>query len=772
MPKEYEREFLLCLISKRRRMSVAIKRSELTPEHVDLIRKFLFLQPKEKFNYGSRHSTAKTDPVMFYSVAGSKEEEQYVFVPYRFAEVLLGENRNLSASYTPSVFEFEGTLREYQARDMPIVMDMLEKHGTATLGCYPGYGKCLAPGTEVLMYDGTKKIVEEIEVGDRLMGDDSTPRNVLSTTSGMEEMYRIIPSKGAAFSVNRSHILTLWALPKLIKKSGIMHPASFQVMWFNGDNIQSTSFKKERRALEFLQDRQNPRNCVFDIPLEKYFALDPESKDVMRCFYVPVFYPECEVPGDPYRVGVWLTVDENVLLFSGVGPISQNNKRIPHIYKINSRKIRLKVLAGLIDSAGVGKEDRYEILEKNMELSYDIQDLCRSLGYACYISVIRILEEDHYHISIYGEGLEEIPVLKTEKPISSVKDALLVDFKVQALGSGRYYGFEIDGNRRFLLGSYMVTHNTAVSSYLAAQYKLLTVILMHRTTLIKQWRETFKKFTNARLWIVGEEKKPAIFNVIVCLDERVGKIPLEIRNRVGFMVIDEAHAFCTKKQAPRLLSFHPKYIVALSATLQRDDSMHEMIYAMCGDHNITREMKKEFHVYKVNTGIKGVRKERAGGKGVEWHALAKSLAKNEDRNNMIMAMAMKNPTHKIVILTGYVEHTKFLHKSFEALGESVDYLCGNKKNYKNSRILIGTINKIGTGFDEESFCDDYNGVKINLGILVHSIASKNILEQSVGRVFRSNFPNIFHLVDDDKTIKRHWTNAKRWYKSKGGILHD
>ena len=66
-------------------------------------------------------------------------------------------------------------------------------------------------------------------------------------------------------------------------------------------------------------------------------------------------------------------------------------------------------------------------------------------------------------------------------------------------------------------------------------------------------------------------------------------------------------------------------------------------------------------------------------------------------------MTLKNPTHKIVILTGYVNHTKLLHKTLEDLGESVDYLCGNKKNYKNSRVLIGTIDKIGLDSMKKAF---------------------------------------------------------------------
>jgi hypothetical protein len=314
---------------------------------------------------------------------------------------------------------------------------------------------------------------------------------------------------------------------------------------------------------------------------------------------------------------------------------------------------------------------------------------------------------------------------------------------------------------------------TAISAYLSCHYKLITVVIMHRTHLIKQWCKTFEKFTNAKCWVVGEDSQPPpIFNVIVCLDKRVMKIPEEMRIRVGFMVIDEAHAFCTATQVPRLLGFHPRYVVACTATLEKDNKMHRMIEAICGKHHIYRELKKDFHVYMVKTGIKAERQTKTGGGGINWHVLAQSLANNPVRNRMIVEMARKNLKHKIVILTGYKSHTKELYRMFKELGESVDYLCGNLKKYKDSRILIGTISKIGTGFDEENFCDDFNGVKINLGILTHSIANKQILEQSVGRVFRADFPNIMHLVDDDRTIERHWKTARAWYRSKGGIINE
>ena len=43
------------------------------------------------------------------------------------------------------------------------------------------------------MYDGSIKKVEDIVVGDKVMGDDSTPRNVLSLARGREMMYKLTP---------------------------------------------------------------------------------------------------------------------------------------------------------------------------------------------------------------------------------------------------------------------------------------------------------------------------------------------------------------------------------------------------------------------------------------------------------------------------------------------------------------------------------------------------------------------------------------------------
>jgi ATP-dependent DNA helicase DinG len=68
---------------------------------------------------------------------------------------------------------------------------------------------CHAAGQTILMYDGSIKLVENIVVGDQLMGPDSEPRSVLGLARGVDNMVDIVPVKGAPWRVNEGHILTL-----------------------------------------------------------------------------------------------------------------------------------------------------------------------------------------------------------------------------------------------------------------------------------------------------------------------------------------------------------------------------------------------------------------------------------------------------------------------------------------------------------------------------------------------------------------------------------
>lgn len=93
-------------------------------------------------------------------------------------------------------------LRDYQTKAVEQALNRGRGVLKASTGCH-------LSGQGILMYDSSIKRVEDIIVGDSLMGMDNSPRKVTELCRGCGNMYRVIPVKGKSFIVNEDHILTL-----------------------------------------------------------------------------------------------------------------------------------------------------------------------------------------------------------------------------------------------------------------------------------------------------------------------------------------------------------------------------------------------------------------------------------------------------------------------------------------------------------------------------------------------------------------------------------
>jgi replicative DNA helicase len=222
----------------------------------------------------------------------------------------------------------------------------------------PAMGKCLGRGTKVVMFDGTLKNVEDVKVGDKLMGDDSKPRNVLSTTSGREQMYWVRQNKGIDYRVNESHILSL-------KRSRTEGPHK------NGD--------------------------VLNINVKEFLEKSPKFKSNYKGYKVSVEFE-----------------NENLSVLK-----------------------REEELNFFINNNSTTEKD-YIIFDENLDEIGKIKFLADSLGYVTYF------ENKKLYISKLKQEIN-LTEIKIEKDI--------VD---------EYFGFEIDGNKLFLLEDMTVTHNTAL----------------------------------------------------------------------------------------------------------------------------------------------------------------------------------------------------------------------------------------------------------------------------------------------------------------------
>ena len=150
---------------------------------------------------------------------------------------------------------------------------------------------------------------------------------------------------------------------------------------------------------------------ILEITVKEYLTKDDSWKSMYRIFRNIVDFPEQPITYKPYEMGQLISIT--------------NATRIPHSYMYNTRKIRTEFLKGFFSENG-------PIYEKSSH-----QQLVRDLDF------IRL------SLGIYWENMED-------------------EFSVSFVTYDTYYGFTLDGNHRFLLGSGDVVRNTGKTTMITS----------------------------------------------------------------------------------------------------------------------------------------------------------------------------------------------------------------------------------------------------------------------------------------------------------------
>lgn len=337
-----------------------------------------------------------------------------------------------------------------------------------------GLGKCHGKGTKILMYDCSIKNVEDINVGDFIMGDDGTPRKVLSLARGREPMYRITLKNGDSFTCNESHILAFTMsnkYGKLVKGDKTCMTVREYLKLPN--YAKKNCFKLYKNHLEFRHTATGLDPYFYGLWLgdgsKGKLSFTINDKDIEIVEYLKKWASinnfevrvECGRGCKSYHLNKGRANEKSYLEKDFVKESYITEKRIKKDYLINSRETRLLLLAGLLDTDGYLIDNCYEIATKFQGLRDDILFLCRSLGFSVTHKEKIIKDKTYYRIWISGET-DKIPCLtrKKAKQRKQIKNPLVYGFDIEPLGEGDYYGFEIDGNRLYMLGDFTVTHNT------------------------------------------------------------------------------------------------------------------------------------------------------------------------------------------------------------------------------------------------------------------------------------------------------------------------
>ena len=432
----------------------------------------------------------------------------------------------------PNLPFLEFTLPEgFEQRDyQDFTLDASIKMTRGILKVATGGGKCLGEGTKIIMFDGSTKNVEDVITGDLLMGPDSTARTVRSTTVGHGPLYRVNQINGDDYICNDEHILCL-------QKTG--SPSKWGA---GGQEVQITA--------------------------QEFYRSNKTFKHLHKGYKVGVEFTKSNLPIEPYFIGLWLgdgnsrkpaitTGDEKIVqylrdfasrhdlvvteidgrgckdyslvrtprntkmtkkdrknpLLDGLRSLDLiQNKHIPELYKTSNREDRLNLLAGLIDADGYAtKVGAISICSVKKELANDILWLARSLGFRSSINIKKTSIKstnyvgEAYRVRISGK-ISDIPIILDRRQAGDKTKyaALRYGIKVSPIGEGDYYGFEIDGDRKFLLGDFTVTHNTFIVSQIIGEIQTAPFIFYVLTKdLMDQAYDTLSNTLNVPIGRIG-----------------------------------------------------------------------------------------------------------------------------------------------------------------------------------------------------------------------------------------------------------------------------
>lgn len=322
----------------------------------------------------------------------------------------------------------------------PDTNEMYDKKSWGTKMVVIGKPACFEKGTTVLMHDGRIKNVEDVNIGEQVMGDDSTPRNVLALSRGTDVMYRITPKIGEPIVVNKNHILTV------VKIKG------------------------------------GSKGQLVDISIEEYIKLTAKTKLNYNWIRVPIQFKKIHQKIDPYILGFFIDGDYSFIKREFIKKhflindnyidklIEKNIPTIPNNILYSDINDRAQYLAGLLDSKAT-----YNINTKRFDISLPSEDLCDQVMYLAgsvgyYTSKIKNFKSNFFTQtqqimwSCYIYVNTNTPLVSKIFDINYIKTMFggmfTTDFYITEIGMGEYYGFNIDGNHRFLLGDFSLTHNS------------------------------------------------------------------------------------------------------------------------------------------------------------------------------------------------------------------------------------------------------------------------------------------------------------------------
>ncbi len=292
---------------------------------------------------------------------------------------------------------------------------------------------------------------------------------------------------------------------------------------------------------------------------------------------------------------------------------------------------------------------------------------------------------------------------------------------------------------------------TALAAWIIAARKVNTLVLVHRQQLLDQWHARLAMFLNLPAKSIGQvgggkSDRSGLVDIAI-IQSSHGKAGVkDFVAEYGQVIVDECHHLSAFTFEQVMKQVKAKYVLGLTATPERKDGHHPIIYMQCGPiryklsaRSMTAASPFEHEVIPRLTEF-CLPPEQADTTIQELYA---ALVDDSARNKLIVGDLLRvvQDGRSPLLLTARTEHLKYFETALAGKVENVFVLKGGmgKKQRRSiaeaiatvpedgPRVILATGSYIGEGFDD---------ARLDTLFLAMPISWKGTLQQYVGRLHR------------------------------------
>jgi superfamily II DNA or RNA helicase len=324
---------------------------------------------------------------------------------------------------------------------------------------------------------------------------------------------------------------------------------------------------------------------------------------------------------------------------------------------------------------------------------------------------------------------------------------------------------------------------TVTAAAMIARREVNTLVLVHRTELLRQWHERLQAFLGGAKGMVGtvgggKSKPTGKIDIAVMQSlSRRGEVSPIVEN-YGHVVVDECHHVGATSFDAILKRVKAKYVLGLTATPVRRDGQQPIIFMQCGPirHKATNPAGAP-NVLEVVPRIDDREVDVPPEAGIQ--DVFRSLANDCRRTEGVVTEASEayRQGRKVLVLTERTEHLDAILTALQEKLTPVFVLHGRMSRKQRAaviaqldqlppeapRILLATGKLVGEGFDHPP---------LDTLVLALPISWRGTLQQYVGRLHREHDNKVdVRIVDFVDTghpaLRRMWEKRQRGYRAMG-----